>query len=313
MSLRAPRAAADSYAHHPSTQPDAFSLLDAGLPLGSFRHIIHSSDGLGWSAMAAAFTATEPYDAALASSRHVWIGYSYDPIEAEIERQSTLLKTEIAPRTVAIQPFDLLGSIRVVAPVRCLHLIVRDNVIRSMQAQIYGGDVGKFEIMPSSGQKDVVLEHLVLSGQALLSEPQSAFRADYLAYAIAAHLTIRSSRVRHDNGLPLAVSLSRRKLAQIDQFLRANLDKNFTFSELARSVGLSRTEFFVRFSHTTGSTPHSYLQRLRFEHAKHLLETSAMTLKEIAAASGYADAAHLSRHFKRYAHLPPGRFRRQGR
>ena len=65
-----------------------------------------------------------------------------------------------------------------------------------------------------------------------------------------------------------------------------------------------------RFKAATGTTLIEYLQNLRIEQGKHLLETSQLPVDEISAAVGYADASFFRRLFKRLAGLSPSRYRR---
>ena len=59
-----------------------------------------------------------------------------------------------------------------------------------------------------------------------------------------------------------------------------------------------------------GVPPVQYLQRIRFEHACHLLRQTDLTVAAIAPAVGYADPAFFAHTFKRLIGLPPGQYRR---
>ena len=63
-------------------------------------------------------------------------------------------------------------------------------------------------------------------------------------------------------------------------------------------------------SHDTGLTLIEYVQNLRIEKAKQLLETSATSADEISAEVGYEDASFFRRVFGRRAGLSPARYRR---
>ena len=53
-----------------------------------------------------------------------------------------------------------------------------------------------------------------------------------------------------------------------------------------------------------------YLQNLRIEAAKRLLETRRMPVDEISAESGYEDPSFFRRLFRRRTGLTPGQYRR---
>lgn len=65
-----------------------------------------------------------------------------------------------------------------------------------------------------------------------------------------------------------------------------------------------------RFKAATGSALIEYLQNLRIEEAKRLLETSRMPVDDVSAETGYADASFFRRLFKRMTGLTPGQYRR---
>jgi transcriptional regulator GlxA family with amidase domain len=65
-----------------------------------------------------------------------------------------------------------------------------------------------------------------------------------------------------------------------------------------------------RFKSATGRSLLEYLQGLRVEEAKRLLETSSTPVDEVSAQAGYADASFFRRLFKRLTGLTPGQYRR---
>jgi len=65
-----------------------------------------------------------------------------------------------------------------------------------------------------------------------------------------------------------------------------------------------------RFKAATGTTLIEYLQNLRIEESKRLLESGNLPVDEISAACGYADASFFRRLFKRLTGLPPSQYRR---
>jgi transcriptional regulator GlxA family with amidase domain len=65
-----------------------------------------------------------------------------------------------------------------------------------------------------------------------------------------------------------------------------------------------------RFKSATGSSLIAYLQNLRVEEAKGLLETTDTPVDEISYAAGYADASFFRRVFKRLTGLTPSHYRK---
>lgn len=81
--------------------------------------------------------------------------------------------------------------------------------------------------------------------------------------------------------------------------------------EMTRRSGLPERTFKRRFTAATGHTPIGYVQRIRIERAKRLLETTATPVEEVSWAVGYEDPASFRRLFKRLTGTAPGEYRRR--
>ncbi|TNF63523.1 MAG: helix-turn-helix domain-containing protein [Burkholderiales bacterium] len=80
---------------------------------------------------------------------------------------------------------------------------------------------------------------------------------------------------------------------------------------MAEISGLSERAFVRRFRQATGLSPLAYVQHIRIEEAKQLLESTAMPVDAIAETLGYEDASFFSRLFKREVRLTPAAYRRK--
>jgi AraC-like DNA-binding protein len=76
---------------------------------------------------------------------------------------------------------------------------------------------------------------------------------------------------------------------------------------LERITGLSRFALTRQFRACLGTTPHRYLVMRRLDRAKSLIR-GGTPLAEAAMASGFADQAHMTRHFKKAFGVAPGRW-----
>jgi AraC-like DNA-binding protein len=81
-------------------------------------------------------------------------------------------------------------------------------------------------------------------------------------------------------------------------------------AELAEMTGLSQFALLRAFRAETGLPPHAYLNQLRVRRARALLDRG-VTPAEVAFGTGFADQAHLTRHFKRVVGVPPGAYQRE--
>ncbi|HET7716091.1 MAG TPA: helix-turn-helix domain-containing protein [Bauldia sp.] len=84
-------------------------------------------------------------------------------------------------------------------------------------------------------------------------------------------------------------------------------------AEAARMSGLPKRTFDRRFKAATGYPPLAYVQALRIEEAKHMLETDAAPVDAIGREVGYEDAASFRRLFRRLTGMSPGDYRKRFR
>jgi transcriptional regulator GlxA family with amidase domain len=80
---------------------------------------------------------------------------------------------------------------------------------------------------------------------------------------------------------------------------------------MARQAGLAARTFARRFRAATGYAPLDYVQTLRIEEAKQILETSDTPVDAVAAEAGYDDPASFRRLFKRTTGITPHAYRRR--
>jgi transcriptional regulator GlxA family with amidase domain len=94
-------------------------------------------------------------------------------------------------------------------------------------------------------------------------------------------------------------------------WLAQNYEQPDIVAELVQRSGLPKRTFDRRFRSATGYSPLAYVQALRIEEAKHLLETGSQPIEEIAQEVGYADLASFRRLFRRQAGMSPGDYRKK--
>ena len=74
-------------------------------------------------------------------------------------------------------------------------------------------------------------------------------------------------------------------------------------------VGYSHRRFIALFDDAVGLTPKRYCRVQRLQRAIAAVATSRRPLAEVAAATGYADQAHLTREFRALVGISPGEYR----
>ena len=91
--------------------------------------------------------------------------------------------------------------------------------------------------------------------------------------------------------------------------MRVSLKAPLTLVEYAGSVGYSVARFCYWFKLHTGISPMTYLNELRVQRACEYLDTTRLSVKEVAATLGYDDPLYFSRSFKKCTGQSPSSYR----
>ncbi|MFE3702365.1 GlxA family transcriptional regulator, partial [Nocardia tengchongensis] len=95
----------------------------------------------------------------------------------------------------------------------------------------------------------------------------------------------------------------------VQQWLPDHLGAELTVSELAARAGMSERHFARAFRAETGCTPAAFVEDLRVEAARRLLESTELTIGAIARQVGYRHGETLHRVFTRRLATTPERYR----
>ncbi|ANV99668.1 GlxA family transcriptional regulator [Bradyrhizobium icense] len=99
------------------------------------------------------------------------------------------------------------------------------------------------------------------------------------------------------------------RIAKAEKWVRDNIARDFAIEELAAAVALAPRTFARRTAATCGMSPIQFVQRIRLETARFLLETTRLSVEQIARQVGYAEPSTLRRLIRRDTKHPPGHFR----
>ncbi len=101
------------------------------------------------------------------------------------------------------------------------------------------------------------------------------------------------------------------RIAKAESWVRSNIARDFSMKELADAVALAPRTFARHIAVTCGLSPIQFVQRIRVERARYLLETTRLSVEEIARQVGYAEPSTLRRLIRRETTHPPAHFRPQ--
>ena len=101
-------------------------------------------------------------------------------------------------------------------------------------------------------------------------------------------------------------------LQTVINHVNSHYQQNITSTHMAALTGLSAHYFSTYFRKHTGLTFCDYINRVRLFRAVELLETTTLSMKEIAFNVGFSSQTYFTRAFTRFFGVPPGQYRKSG-
>ncbi len=98
-------------------------------------------------------------------------------------------------------------------------------------------------------------------------------------------------------------------VSQAQSWMQRNLHRELNLEDIANSISVSSRTLIRRFKEAAGQTPLAFLQSLRVEAAKRLLENTDLSLEMIVEKVGYSDVSSFRRLFSRTTQLTPREYR----
>ena len=135
---------------------------------------------------------------------------------------------------------------------------------------------------------------------------QEAKTPEELSVILHSLLNDITVRINSFQGLPHACAMRKAEL-----YIRENLGRKMSLSEIAKVAGLSAPYFSSVFKNEMGENLSKYINRLRVEKAGKLLRETNLTLGEISGECCFEDQSWFSKIFKAYTGITPGKYRNQ--
>lgn len=93
------------------------------------------------------------------------------------------------------------------------------------------------------------------------------------------------------------------------RFMKTEYGRQITLDELCTVSMLGKSTLLRYFTKTKGITPYRYLQSVRIDKAKNMLEQGKSTA-ETALAAGFSDQSHFTRYFNHFIGVSPYQYKR---
>jgi transcriptional regulator GlxA family with amidase domain len=132
------------------------------------------------------------------------------------------------------------------------------------------------------------------------------------AMAVARHLVVYMQRPGHQTQFSstlAAQSTGDDRLAELATWVERNLDRDLSVEALAAHVHMSPRNFHRQMQAKLDVSPARFVESIRLDAVRRLLEQRSLDLARIAARTGFSGPDHLIRAFERRFGVTPGRYR----
>ncbi len=164
-------------------------------------------------------------------------------------------------------------------------------------------------------------QYILHTDESFISEIEQLLSAMSLEYQ---HTELGSEQVLNSLFFVLITLISRayskdiminsepeNSISEVVSYIRLHYTENITVEHLASIAFLSPRHFNRKFKDIFKTTPIQYINKLRLQHACHLLEQSNLTISEIAMKCGFSDINYFSKNFKRHYDDNPSNYRKK--
>lgn len=104
--------------------------------------------------------------------------------------------------------------------------------------------------------------------------------------------------------------LSKHTLAQLIEFIEANLCEDLSLNALAEVAEMSPSQFRRTFKATVGQSPHSWMNKRRLDRARTLLAKTEQPIARIALDCGFSSQSHMTMVFSKHLGTTPNKYRK---
>ena len=241
--------------------------------------------------------------------RHAHETYTFGLIEAgveEFEYGGSLLRASAG--AVALLDPDVVHTGQAATPAGWSYRVLypKVSVVKDVAADL-GWPAGTPRF-PQTVLHDATTAALLRSAHQAAEYGDQLASSTLLRTALAGLL--RAHAAAGPSLSPVPARTAPAAIRAVRELLHERLADPPTLAELAAMAELSQFALLRAFRAATGLPPHAYLNQVRVRQARLLLD-AGVPAADVAGQIGFADQAHLTRHFKRVVGVPPAAYQRE--
>lgn len=271
-----------------------------------------ASDGLGWKGVTHRSYRYTGLDVPIPPMDHVMIvryRSGHTPMERCLDGQWT--KTTCGPGDFSLLTHSEQSHWYWTQCIDVSHTYLSEALMCKVASDVMERPVAEVRLLDLLRVQDPVVVGIA---DAITLEAQQrglggALYAEALAMQLTVHLLRRYAAVTYRDAVVTGALLPSR-LRRLDEYLEAHLHENISIDQMAKVAELGVWTFTRHFKSSTGRSPHEYVLDRRVERARRLLAQGLVAIKEVAAACGFSDQAHMTRVFRARLGTTPSRLRK---
>ncbi len=282
------------------------------LPTWVPGQVLSASDGLGWKGVGHRTYRYTGLDVPVpAMDQFMIVGYRSGATPMQRRVDGRWVKTQCTPGDFSLLTRSEQSHWCWNEGIDVTHTYLSESIVSRVASDVLGRSVAEVRLHDLLRARDQGVSAIV-DAIAFEAEHRGLGGAIY-AEALAMQLSVRLLRsyasVTYRDARP-AGPLAPARLRRVEEYVEAHLHEAISIEQMAAVAGLGVWTFARHFRATVGKAPHEFVLARRVDRARRLLGQGLLALKEVAAACGFADQAHMTRVFRRQLGTTPARLRK---
>ncbi len=218
------------------------------------------------------------------------------------------VQRKFLPGDLLLRPRRWQWEAEFVDDVEVTAIALECNVVKSLTTD-FNADVGevfgRLEVRPF---RSPVIEGLVNNLRTATAENADRLYADAMIFALVQELW-RLCKGTTNARETEPGALGDKTLRRIDELIDTASNGELRLERLADTVSMTMVAFSTAVKAATGQTPYQYVLSRRIEKARNLIESTRLSLAEVAFRCGFASQSHMTDVFRAKLGTTPGKLR----
>ena len=218
---------------------------------------------------------------------------------------------QVAPGQISLLTSNTASEWAWDEPIDVLHIYLESKLMAEVIENVFNREMVGAQLHDLLDVQDDFILRLgdSLINEAQHNEPGSRLFVESLAHQLCIHLVRRYFELQ-PSSLVVIGEFDRSVVNRVRDYIMENLGEDLCLASLSGVARVSPSHFGRVFRRAFGVPPHQFILNARLDKARHLLADRRLAIAEVAAATGFADQSHLTRHFRNHFRVTPDQWRR---